>query len=75
MPRSNKKKKTFHNEVPGPDKNVAALLNKEKFVMISRAIVSIIFLYWKLIQFIIFTGKCQETWNCSATWNNKPWRW
>ena len=50
MPRSNKKKKTFHHVVPGPDKNIATLLEKEKFVMISRAIVSIIFHYWIVFQ-------------------------
>ena len=45
MPRGNKKKKTLHPLILGPDKDIANLLNQEKFLMISRAIVSIIFLY------------------------------
>ena len=41
MPRSNKKKKAFHPVVPASDVVIAQLLNKEKFTMVARAIVSI----------------------------------
>ena len=41
MPRSNKKKQTFHPVVPADDAPIAELLNKEKFLMIARAIVSV----------------------------------
>ena len=41
MPRSNKKKKSFHPVVPDSDKPIAELLNMEKFTMVARAIVSI----------------------------------
>ena len=42
MPRSNKKKQTFHPVVPADDAPIAELLNKEKFLMIARAIVSVL---------------------------------
>ena len=45
MPRSNKKKKqTHHPVVPTDDRAVAKLLGRETTIMISRAIVSILFL-------------------------------
>ena len=40
MPRSNKKKKTFHPVVPAFDTAIKDLLSTEKFTMIARAIVS-----------------------------------
>ena len=47
MPRSNKKKKQIsHHEVPPDDQlAIAQLLNEEKILMISRAIVSIWLLF------------------------------
>jgi len=45
MPRSNKKKKAFHPVVPASDAAISDLLNIEKFTMITRAIVSILFVY------------------------------
>ena len=42
MPRSNKKKQTFHPVVTADDALIAKLLNKEKFLMIARAIVSVL---------------------------------
>ena len=42
MPRSNKKKKhAIHPVVPVDDSSIVELLNKEKFLMIARAIVSV----------------------------------
>ena len=45
MPRSNKKKKAFHQVVPAPDLAITHLLNIEKFTMIARAIVSTISIF------------------------------
>jgi len=45
MPRSNKKKHVIHPVVPVDNSSIAELLNKEKFLMIARAIVSILSSY------------------------------
>ena len=46
MPRSNKKKKhAIHPVVPVDDSSIVELLNKEKFLMIARAIVSFLSIY------------------------------
>ena len=70
MPRSNKKKKTFHPVVPVSDIAIKDLLNMEKFTMIARAIVSSLFIECLLSLYLIIIGKCTKTWNPPATWDN-----
>ena len=63
MPRSNKKKKLYHQPVvPTGDKAVVKLLGRETSSMISRAIVSISL---PNLQGLIalYIGKCKKAWH------------
>ena len=54
MPRSNKKKKPISQSVVPQDEQsaIAQLLNEEKILMISRAIVSISYFFVQILSYI-----------------------
>ena len=61
MPRSNKKKKTFHPAVPANDSAITDLLNIEKSTMIARAIVSRVFFSLSFFQSITYRQVLRDT--------------